>query len=74
MTRGSTNSLGRPKRLTKINKRKRLFAGTVPVNKNLFAGTVPANKSLFAGTQKLKKASKNKTTLNIKTIIEIESV
>ena len=31
-------------------KRKRLFAGTVPVNKNLFAGTVPANKNLFAGT------------------------
>ena len=43
------------------NRRKRLFAGTVPANKNLFAGTVlrnknlfaetvPANKNLFAGT------------------------
>ena len=32
------------------NKRKRLFAGTLPANKNLFAGTIPANKNLFAGT------------------------
>ena len=53
---------------------KNLFARTVPVNKNLFSGTLPAKKSIFAGTQKLKKASKNKTTLNIKTIIEMESV
>ena len=34
----------------RINKWKRLFAGTVPANKNLFAGTIPANKNLFAGT------------------------
>ena len=29
---------------------KRLFAGTLPLNKNEFAGTSPANKNEFAGT------------------------
>ena len=31
-------------------KRKKFFAGTVPVNYSLFAGTVPVNNVLFAGT------------------------
>ena len=33
-----------------INKRGKLFGGTVPPNNPLFGGTVPPNRTLFGGT------------------------
>ena len=51
---------------THISKRKRLSAGTVPVNKKHLTGTVPANKEHLTGTVPVNKEHITGTLSNVR--------